>query len=181
MVGGDGRPQMVERLLDKAEREFAASNRRLSPAIYTADDGGKIVPYVRSPGTPLGMQLTIAHEKLAIYEYEQQRAALDELYEKNGPDVFVANYQVFQAPGGGDPRSVSVWTKGVRSYLPRTERLVLLVMGPGKGAKLKTSVEVPFEAIENRLTQVHDLHPARFETTGEVPGEQELRAMGGRA
>ena len=44
MVGGDGRPEMVERLLDKAGREFAASNRRLSPALYTADDSGKVVP-----------------------------------------------------------------------------------------------------------------------------------------
>src|SRR5271165_1198593 len=87
MVGGDGRPEMIERLLDKAEREFAASNRRLSPAIYTADDAGKIVPYARPAGDPLAMKVTIAHEKLAIYEYGQQREALDKLYEKNGPDV----------------------------------------------------------------------------------------------
>lgn len=124
------------------------------------------------------MKVTIAHESLAIYEYGQQREALDKLYEKNGPDVFVANYQVFQAPGGGDPRSLSVWTKGVRSYLPRTERVMLLIMGDQKGAKPKAAVEVPFEAIEGRLTAVTDLHPARFETTGEFPSDQELQVMG---
>jgi hypothetical protein len=140
--GGDGRPEMTERLLDKAEREFAASNRRVSPAIYTADDAGKIVPYARPAGDPLAMKVTIAQEKLAIYEHGQQREALDKLYEKSGPDVFVASYQVFQARGG-DPRSLSVWTKGVRSYLPRTERVMLLVTGDEKGAKPKATVEGP--------------------------------------
>jgi hypothetical protein len=83
-------------------------------------------------------------------------------------------------PAGGEPRSLSVWTKGVRSYLPRTERVMLLIMGDQKGAKPKATVEVPFESIEGRLTAVPDLHPARFDTTGEFPSEAELRLMGGR-
>ena len=54
---------------------------------------------------------------------------------------------------------------------------MLLILGDQKGAKLKATVEVPFEAIQGRLTAVPDLHPARFETTGEFPSDKELEAL----
>jgi hypothetical protein len=177
MVGGDGRPEMVERLLDKAEREFGASNRRLSPALYSVDGADRVVPYARATADALATKVKIAHEKLAIYEYGQQKEVLDELYEKSGPDVFVPNYQVFESAGGGLPRSLSVWTKGVRSYLPRTERVMLLILGGQKGAKPKAAVEVPFDAIEERLTVVPDLHPPRYDTTGDFPSESDLQSL----
>jgi uncharacterized protein YtpQ (UPF0354 family) len=180
MVAGDGRPEMVERLLDKADREFTASNRRLSPAIYSVDAEGKVVPYFRQGDDPLATKVRIAHEKLAIYEYGQQKEALDKLYKTRGFDVFVANYQVFQAHNGGLPRSLSVWTKGVLSYLPRTERVMLVVLGNQTGATPKATVDVPFETIESRLTLAPDLHPARFQTTGTFPSDRDLRLLGGR-
>jgi hypothetical protein len=176
MIGGDARPEMIERLLDKADREFAASNRRLSPALYAANNDGAVVPYARPVGDPLAAKVRVGHEKLAMYEYTQQKEVLDAVYEKNGPSVFVASYRVFATDGGGDV-SLSVWTKGARAYLPRTERVMLMVLADQKGAKPKAAIEVPFEAIANRLTAVPDLHPARYETTGEFPSDAELRAL----
>jgi hypothetical protein len=173
MIGGDGDPSMIERLLDKAEREFVASTRRISPALYTVTSNDHVVPYVGHFSDALAAKARMAQEKLAMYEHEEQKGALDKLYEQRGPDVFVASYQLFQK-NDGPLRSLSVWTRGVRSYLPRTERVVLLVLGEKKGDKPKVNVEVPFEAIVGRLTPVPDLHPARFETTGAFPTTEEL-------
>jgi hypothetical protein len=66
-------------------------------------------------------------------------------------------------------------------YLPRTERVMVLVLADQRGAEPKAAVEVPFEAIENRLTPVPNLHPVRFETTGAFPSEEELSVLGGRS
>lgn len=168
MIGGDGRADMVERLVDKAKREFAASTRSLSPALYTVNDAGEVVPFSLPPNDPLATKVKLGHETLALFEYGQQKEALDKLHEKNGTDVFVATYLVFENANGTSVRSVSVWTKGVRSYLPRTEKVMLIVPG-------EPSIEVPFDSVESRLIRVPGLHPARFETPAEFPSEDELR------
>jgi hypothetical protein len=177
MVGGDGRREMVERLIDAAEREFGASNRRLSPALYSVDAAGSVVPYARAEGDDLANKVKIAHEKLALYEYRQQTEALDKHHESSGVDVFVGNYKVFE--NEGSLRSLCVWTQGVRSYLPKTDRVVL-VPGDKAGSEPKATVEVSFDAIRGRLQQVPDLHPPRFETTGAFPSESELRLLAGK-
>ena len=177
IVGGDARPEMIELLLDKAEEEFTASKRRLSPALYSVDAQGAVVPYARRSTDPLAAKVKVAHEKLAIYEHRAQKEVLDALHEEREEDVFVGRYLVFEGADAPLPRSLSVWTKGVRSYLPRTEKVILLVPGEGPGAKPKASVEVPFEAIRDRLTPVPEHRPERFETTGEFPTDGELRSF----
>jgi uncharacterized protein YtpQ (UPF0354 family) len=176
MIGGDARADMVKRLVDEAEREFGASTRRLSPALYTVDHAGEVVPYARRDDDALATKVKLGHEKLAIYEHAQQKDALDKLHEQDGTDVFVATYLVFENASDAASRSVSIWTKGVRSYLPRTEKVMLVVPSDDAGAtKPKLSLEVPFEAVEAWLARVPGLHPARFETPAEFPGEEELR------
>ena len=175
MVGGDARPDMVERLLEKAEREFGASNRRLSPAPYTVDDEDRVVPYVRPEADALGIKVKLAHERLAAYEYGHQKEALEGAYAKAGPDVFVASYRVYGAEGAM-PRSLCVWTQGIRSYLPRTDRVAMVVPGDREGEPAKVTVEVAFEAVVDRLTAVPGLHPPRYET-GSFPGQSELTAL----
>ncbi len=175
MIAGDARAEMIERLLDKADREFMASNRRLSPALYSVNDEGRVVPCVLPDDHPLAAKVKIAHERLALYEYEQQKKALEELYAATGFDVYLSSYSVFKDTRG-EPRSLCFWPKGVRSYLPRTQSVMAGIPG-ANGAKSAPPFEIPFEAIEGRLTAVPDLHPPRFETTGEFPNDDELRAM----
>lgn len=175
LVSGDARPEQIEWLLDKAEGEFNESNRRLSPAPYSANAAGQVVPYVPGPDHPLAQKVRIAHEKLALYEYGAQKEALEAAHEADGTDVFVASYQVFQAPDGRI-RSMAVWTKTVDTYLPRAESVMLVELGDGEGAAPKHTVQVPFEAVEARLTPVPGLHPVRYQT-GEFPDEAELQAL----
>jgi len=175
MVGGDRRPEMVNRLAEKAEREFAASSRRLSPGLYTSDESGRVIPYCAREGDPFAAKVRVGHEKLALREYEYQWLVLDKFYENTGKDIFVASYTVVNTPSGAI-ESLSVWSEGVLTHLPRSQRVVLHVPGAGRGAKPKRFLNVPFESIEDRVRPVPDLHPPRFETVT-FPSEPELEAL----
>ena len=125
----------------------------------------------------LATKVKTGHLNLGRYEYGAQKTELEKLYEATGHDVFVASYDVLRARDGASARSFSVWTRSVRTYLPATEKVMLLVMRE-EGGKPKMVVEVPFAAIRDRLTPVPDVHPARFETTGDFPTDEELAALG---
>ena len=165
---------MIEHLLDKAEREFVASTRRLSPALYTADGNGKVVPYERAGNGQVATKIRIAHEKLAIHEYENQRSLLDRMHADCGKDVFVASYTSLTSPSG-EVESLGVWTRGIPTYLPRTQWIVLVVP-LGKGTKVKRTIKLPFKAVEDRLRPLPYMHPARYET-GTFPTDTELTAL----
>jgi hypothetical protein len=59
---------------------------------------------------------SIAHAKLAIYEYQEQKALLDKQHEADGTDIFVASYMVKEVKG--NVISLTVWGENVDSLLP---------------------------------------------------------------
>jgi len=71
MVGGDARPELVARMAESAEREFAASTRCMSPALYTVDESDRVIPYARPAGDPLAARVKRGHEVLAEFEEAQ--------------------------------------------------------------------------------------------------------------
>lgn len=159
LVGGSARPAMIARLLGIADREFASSPRKISPALYTVDAEDRVVPYLSDDPA-----VRIAHEKLAMFEHDQQKAVLEEQAE----DVFVASYQVFQSEDG-TVRSMATWTRGVDTLLPKTETVALVVLNDDETAIARAET-VPWDAIADRLTPVPGMHPPRYRTTGEHPG-----------
>jgi hypothetical protein len=170
MIAGDARPEMITRLLAKADREYRASNRRISPALYTIDDDGVVIPFRRPDGAPLASELAIAHEKLALEEYDIQKNALDQLDE----DVFVATYTAYVREGR--PLSRAVWTVDVPTHLPKTDVVVLLVPGAGEDDEPREVIEAPWDAVAHRLKPVPGLHPPRFATL-DFPDESERRRL----
>ncbi len=159
LVGGSARAAMIARLLGIADREFASSPRKISPAVYTVDAEDRVVPYVSDDPA-----VRVAHEKLAMFEHEQQKAILEEQAE----DVFVASYQVFQSEDG-TVRSMATWTRGVDTLLPKTETVALVVPND-EGTAIARVETVPWDAIADRLTRVPGMHPPRYRTTGEHSG-----------
>jgi hypothetical protein len=159
VVGGSARPEMVARLADMAERELTASARGVSCALYTVDVDDSVVTYVDD-----SFAATIAHEKLAIHEYSRQADLLSD--DPAWEDVYVAAYGVCALPNGV-VYSYAAWTKNVETLLPETEWISLVSDEHGV-------LEVPFEAIADRLVQVPGLRPVRHHTFGEFPSAEEL-------
>ncbi|HEX7664672.1 MAG TPA: DUF1444 family protein [Polyangiaceae bacterium] len=178
IIGGDARPDMVTWLLEKAEREFGASPRRLSPALYGVDDEGRVVPYRRTADDELAKKVDLAHERLAMYEYGNQKEYFDAANEREGVDVFIASYQVFKSEDGA-LNVMSLWTETVHTVLPRTRTVALNVLDDTR-KKSKRIVRVPFEALLDRLKRVEGAHPELWETSGKFPSSEELDAFAAR-
>src|SRR6185369_15379006 len=53
VVGGDGDHACLRRLIEFARREYEASPRAISPALYTVDAGGALAPLVLPGDHPL--------------------------------------------------------------------------------------------------------------------------------
>ena len=157
LVGGDGDEACLRRLLQAAERQYASSPRSISPALYTVDDDGQVVPFHTPPGHPLEHDVELAHVKLALTEYGGQA---EWLQRKLGEDVFVAKFSAIQADDGA-VWSYCVWTRDVPSLLPRTTHVMLL--DPNVDEKAR---RVPWADVASRLTEEPDLDPPRYRTAG---------------
>ena len=128
LISGDARSDVVLELCAMAEREFAASSRRISAAIYTSDERGALIPYRRSGIDDVAQRVRHAHVAFEGTEYAAQREALKALHENDGTDIFVANYGALDSKNRGIT-SWTTWPCGVDSLLPIAE--VVGVGGPG--------------------------------------------------
>lgn len=91
--------------------------------------------------------------------YATQKAALDDLHARDGVDVFAADVTLWRSPDGS-PRAVTTWTRGVTTWLPRAD-LVVLVDG-------EVSLTVPWgdlRELAGALMAPLDMQPERFEVT----------------
>jgi hypothetical protein len=116
LVAGAGNQRAIERILATTEAEFKASSRRLSPALYTVGEGDSIIPLILPRDHPLRTSVALAHARLAIAEYEEQKALIEKQHEIDGTDIFVAGYLVKNIEG--NVVSLAVWGENVDSLLP---------------------------------------------------------------
>jgi hypothetical protein len=70
--------------------------------------------------------------------------------------------------------STAKWIKGVDTYLPETDRVVLTIES-SEGGKPR-AYDVAFDAISSRLTEVPGLRPVRYRT-GDFPTNAELAPL----
>lgn len=159
IVGGDGDERCIKRLIDIAEREYEASPRTISTALYTIDDSGGVVPLVLPADHPLANAVVLGHLRLAIAEYESGK---DALQKEVGEDVFVASFVGIQR-GDGRVTSYTVWTQGVPSILPRAAEIALV---EAVDAEAENVFRVPWEEVERLglLEALPDLDPPRWRT-----------------
>jgi hypothetical protein len=162
VVGGDGDERCLRRLIDTAKAEFEGSPRRITPALYTSDANGKVVPLKLAASHALAADVAVGHLMAGIAEYDRQKAFLEEQLKE---DVFVASYTGIRDKSGG-AFSVSSWSKGVPTLLPETDQ-VTLNFAPGvKGAEI---LRVPWQSLRDIvcdcLVEEPALDPPRWRTT----------------
>lgn len=171
VVGGDGDERCLKRLIEIAEREYSASPRNISPALYTVDDQGTVVPLVLPPEHPLANEVALGHVRLAVAEYE---AGKELLQKELGDDVFVASYVGIQRQDGR-VTSYTVWTEDVPSMLPRAAEIAFVRQ---TDQDARDVFRVAWEAVEREglLEPLPDSEPPRWRTK-EWPNRKLLKRL----
>lgn len=162
LIAGDANPATVARLCESGEREYGAASRRLTPALYTVDDAGRVVPYVRPGNEALDQRVRLAHVRFAMAEYLAQKEALDKLHESREGAPYVANLGAVARKKDERPVTWCVWSQDVKALLPRAD-LVALNLGP------EDFFMVPWADVERLapglLAPAPELWPPRHLTT----------------
>jgi hypothetical protein len=179
-IGGDGRPDAVALLAEMAQRQYRSSPRRISPALYTADEAGRVVPYRREGQGEPERAVALGHATLALDEYARQRPLLERLVSAAGRDLFVASLSAIARQPGGMPITYAVWTEGVPTLLPRADAVALVAGNP---AAPSWTALVAFDALARiagaALTEEPVPGPPRFRTAAWLAPEQVARARAG--
>jgi uncharacterized protein YtpQ (UPF0354 family) len=173
IVGGDGDDDCVARLVEVANREYQSSPRCISPALYTVDDAGKVVPFHLPAGHPLASEVERGHRALEQVEYAQQKKALEGSALARRDVAFVASYSLLKG-GDGTFLSYATWAKNVsETLIPQVDRVALGM--PGKGHCM-----APFGVVMSLdppcLAQEPGMYPPRYRTV-RWPSDAELQAL----
>jgi len=153
LVCGDEDPVMLARVCEYAEREYQASSRGISPALYTVDDAGRVVPYRRAGDDALARRVRRGHVFFAMGEYDAQKKFLEAQHAAEGVGVLVASYAVNLRREDERPLIWANWTQGEDTLLPEVDLSVF------------TESDEDFFAV--RFADARRLAPGSFEL---VPG-----------
>ncbi|HVY31380.1 MAG TPA: hypothetical protein VHB79_32730 [Polyangiaceae bacterium] len=126
VIAGDAEPHAIARLAHMAEKEFQASPRSVSPAVYTCDEAGHVVPLRLPPEHPQHQLVERGHYLLALDIYGEQKTELEERFQRQSVDVFVASFMLFENDLTKKLTSASTMTQGVPTLLPETDLIVLV-------------------------------------------------------
>lgn len=122
-------------------QEYYESPRYISfrPYVFTNHHWDFYYPSNEHPLYPLFEQLHLSAIK---GDYDEQKELLEDLFEKEEHDVFVATYSVLQPDHTDEFFSWATWSEGVPTYLPKTHLVALL---REKGDDLETIGFVKWE------------------------------------
>lgn len=128
VIAGDADPVALQALAEMAQEEYESSNRSLSPAVYTVDGAGEVVPLELPADHPACNAVRLGHVKLALTEYANQKDTLDIVHEREGIDVFVASLTGV-IRGDGLPLTWTMWGEDIDSLLPAADLVRFMFQG----------------------------------------------------
>src|SRR5262249_44549333 len=94
-----------------------------------------------------------------------------------GKDIFVASFSARQGKETGAVRSYCVWSKGVVSFLPRTDDIFFFRPKDGGGGLVATAPWDQARAVLGDLMKEVGLYPERF-LVEQFPSDEQLAALG---
>jgi hypothetical protein len=172
LVAGADDDQALEGMVTLAEQAVEGPRPLASTPLRLVGDDW--VDWMPSRGHQLFDRFRILELKYLYQEYSQQKEMLDKLYEQQGIDRFVATFSAATDDDTDSLFSYSVWSEGVETLLPQTEKVMFF--RPGVGEENKLVASVPWRRVEKILGHLLsdvDLYPKRFLVT-EFPTEAEL-------
>lgn len=175
LVAGADDDQALEAMVALAEQAVQEPRPLASTALKLVGDDW--VDWMPSRGHQLFDRFRVLELKYLYQEYAQQKEMLDKLYEGQGIDRFVASFSAASDNDDENIFSYSVWSKGVETLLPQTERVMFF--DPGHPGEDKVVATAPWHKVEKLLSHLMsdvDLYPKRYLVT-EFPSEAELRQI----
>ncbi|HUQ06520.1 MAG TPA: hypothetical protein VM261_28650 [Kofleriaceae bacterium] len=171
VIAGDADPIALQALAEMAQQEYESSNRSLSPAVYTVDGAGEVVPLELAPDHPASHAVRLGHVKLALTEYGTQKETLDIVHEREGTDIFVASL-TGTIRHDGLPFTWTMWGEGIDSLLPAAD-LVRFMFEEPEGTPPSTGFMVPFDRVSTILgaafAPASGHRPVRYRVTAHPP------------
>ncbi len=170
LVTGSKNKQGLWEMSRLGRRMLAEATRPLSGQAITLVEGGW-VDFL--PGDAELRPLTDVQREQLSRDYEQQKGLLERLYEMRREDVFVASYMLFQRKGSEELTSYAVWTKGVLTLLPHTDRIAFA------DPDTMTQFDVSWSAVQriagHRMKKA-DVYPERYRVD-DFPSPSELEEL----
>jgi len=114
----------------------------------------------------------IARQRLAL-DYRDQKGYLEAIYKKEETDVFVPTFQIWVDKETKREYSACVWTNGVDSLLPKTERVVLLI-----NVETKERIVVSWDTLQANVGRLMELESdlIRYRVRS-FPGPEEIAKL----
>lgn len=158
-------------LKDGMESHFKQGHP-LSPDLYVLVDGTWKV-YVPEDKSLRELWMKIKRQRDAI-DYAQQQNLLNDIYEAEEIDIFVASYKIYERKDGF-AHSACVWTSGIDTSLPRSENIAFM-----SDVENPDYLVVPWEAatsvIGDLLELEPDLMPERYRAR-QFPSDEQLAKL----
>lgn len=121
-------------------------------------------------------QFDLLNVRASLDIYGTQKALIDQLYDADGTDVFVASFTGYQTTTG-EVLSQCVWTQGVHSLLPKTDRIAFVTMkgltGSGAG---DASWEDVAAIVGESLVEEKDMYPSRYRVNS-FPSDEQMKLI----
>lgn len=168
-IAGSDDPDLILELTAVASREYENANRAISPALYTVDATGEVVPFHVPPAHPAYHAVRLSHLKLQVQEYDAQKAELDAHFEHDGIDVFVAAINGIIRTDGL-PLTWTFWGDGIDSLLP-TADLICFASPSGRRKDLYVPFRAAADILGSYLVPAPHYRPARYRVCSHPPSE----------
>lgn len=172
-IGGAADAEVIALLAERAAREYDAANRSISPALYTVDRTGEVVPFEVDRAHPAYHAVRLGHLKLQVREYDLQKQELDAHHEHDGVDIFVASLNGI-IRDDGLPLTWTLWSDGIDALLPVAD-LVCFLVPEARSRRAAPDLFVPFDTVRAVLGESFvpepDLRPARFRVRAHPPAD----------
>jgi hypothetical protein len=156
-------------------RQAATEPRPISTfAFQLADDEWR--EWAPPDDHPLHHDFAILRLQSLGQQYGEQKELLDARYHKNEQDVFVATFSGAENAQTGHVTSYCVWSDGIDSLLPKTDRVYFFRPDSQQGKIIAVSDWDAVSRIAGPLMELQDMYPARYRVRS-FPSEAQLRQL----
>ncbi len=176
LVSGAEDAKGLEAIAAKAT-EVLAKPRAMSGAAIVLE-GRTWSRFAPAAGQPGAEALRVARLHSMARDGTEQGELLKAKYEKEGRDVYVATFMLFQDKRTGAVRSLTSWAQGVEALLPETEAIVFGRIKAGKPDGIRAQVAwADAKRVLGDAMKPQGLYPERYLVSG-FPTEEQFAAMG---